>query len=330
MASPEARTLARRVGIAVLIIALLAVPFVTDSSSLSLMTRILIYSIAAASLNLVLGYGGMISLGHAAFFGIGGYVVGMLFVHHADGSPLLGFIPGSNQLLVTVPLAVLVSGLLALIIGALSLRTGGVQFIMITLAFAQMIFFLFVSLKAYGGEDGIIIRRTNEFLGLNMRDRMTLYYVMLGFWALFMLALWRVIHSSFGTVLRGMKQNERRMAALGYAPYRYKLYAFALSGMGAGLSGALMANFLRFASPDMLHWTKSAALMTMVILGGVGSFLGPVFGTAAYLVLETWLAAQTEYWQLWLGLILLAVVLGTRGGINALLARLVAMTMGRR
>lgn len=330
MANPETRALWRKVGIVVLAALLLAVPMLADGSTLSLVTRILIYSIAAASLNLVLGYGGMVSFGHAAFFGIGGYVVGMLFVHHAEGSPLLGFIPGSNQLLVTVPAAILVSGLLAAAIGALSLRTGGVQFIMITLAFAQMIFFLFVSLKAYGGEDGIIIRRTNEFLGLNMRDRVTLYYVMLGFWALFMLGLWRVIHSSFGTVLRGMKQNERRMAALGYAPYRYKLYAFVLSGMGAGLAGALMANFLRFASPDMLHWSKSGALMMMVILGGVGTYLGPIFGTAAYLVLETWLAAKTEYWQLYLGLILLAVVLGTKGGISAGLAWVVARVTGRR
>ncbi|MFN3293473.1 MAG: branched-chain amino acid ABC transporter permease [Gemmobacter sp.] len=330
MANPETRALWRKVGIVVLAALLLAVPMLADGSTLSLVTRILIYSIAAASLNLVLGYGGMVSFGHAAFFGIGGYVVGMLFVHHAEGSPLLGFIPGSNQLLVTVPAAILVSGLLAAAIGALSLRTGGVQFIMITLAFAQMIFFLFVSLKAYGGEDGIIIRRTNEFLGLNMRDRVTLYYVMLGFWALFMLAFWRVIHSSFGTVLRGMKQNERRMAALGYAPYRYKLYAFVLSGMGAGLAGALMANFLRFASPDMLHWSKSGALMMMVILGGVGTYLGPIFGTAAYLVLETWLAAKTEYWQLYLGLILLAVVLGTKGGISAGLAWVVARVTGRR
>ncbi|WP_323038698.1 branched-chain amino acid ABC transporter permease [Gemmobacter sp.] len=315
----------RKIAIAIAIAVLLAVPFITDvvggNSALSLVTRILIYSIAAASLNFVLGYGGMISLGHAAFFGIGGYVVGLLFVHFTDETPLLGFIPGSNQLLVTIPAAILVSGLLALVIGALSLRTGGVQFIMITLAFAQMIFFFFVSLKAYGGEDGIIIRRTNEFLGLNMRDRLTLYYVILGFWVVFMLGLWRLIHSSFGTVLRGMKQNERRMAALGFAPYRYKLYAFVLSGMGCGLAGALMANFLRFASPDMLHWTKSAALMTMVILGGVGSFFGPLLGTAAYLVLETELAALTEYWQFWLGLILLAVVLGTRGGLNALIAR---------
>ncbi|GGE25082.1 amino acid/amide ABC transporter membrane protein 2, HAAT family [Gemmobacter megaterium] len=327
--SQEMKSLGVKIAVALAAAVLLAVPFLTDfiggNSALSLITRILIYSIAAASLNFVLGYGGMVSLGHAAFFGIGGYVVGLMFVHYTDETPLLGFIPGSNQLMVTIPAAILVSGLLAFIIGALSLRTGGVQFIMITLAFAQMIFFFFVSLKAYGGEDGIIIRRTNEFLGLNMRDRMTLYYVVLGFWVLFMLALWRVIHSSFGTVLRGMRQNERRMAALGFAPYRYKLYAFVLSGMGCGLAGALMANFLRFASPDMLHWTKSAAVMTMVILGGVGSFFGPLLGTAAYLVLETELAALTEYWQFWLGLILMAVVLGTKGGLNALVARGVAL-----
>lgn len=333
MRADEKASLGRRIGVAVLILLLLAVPFITDAlgqpALLSLITRILIYSIAAASLNFVLGYGGMVSFGHAAFFGIGGYVVGLMFVHHTSG-PMLGFIPGSNQMLVTVPAAILVSGLLAAAIGALSLRTGGVQFIMITLAFAQMIFFFFVSLKAYGGEDGIIIRRTNELFGLNMRDRMTLYYVMLAFWVVFMLLLWRVIHSSFGTVLKGIKQNERRMAALGFAPYRYKLYAFILSGMGAGLAGALMANFLRFASPDMLHWTKSGALMMMVILGGVGTFLGPVFGTAAYLVLETYLAGWTEYWQFWLGLILLAVVLGTQGGIAALLSRVAALLARRR
>lgn len=312
--------------------ALIALPVVTDAlgqpALLGLASRILIYSIAAASLNFVLGYGGMVSFGHAAFFGIGGYVVGLLFVHHGS-DPLLGFIPGSNQMLVTLPAAMLVAGALAAAIGALSLRTGGVQFIMITLAFAQMIFFFFVSLKAYGGEDGIIIRRTNELFGLNMRDKTVLYYVILAFWALFFAALWRIIGSSFGAVLKGIRQNERRMAALGYAPYRYKLYAFVLSGMGAGLAGALMANYLRFASPDMLHWTKSGALMVMVILGGVGTFLGPIFGSAAYLVLETYLAGWTEYWQFWLGLILLAVVLGTQGGINALLSRILALVRRR-
>ncbi|MFN3825135.1 MAG: branched-chain amino acid ABC transporter permease [Pseudorhodobacter sp.] len=289
---------------------------------LTLASRILIYAIAAASLNFVLGYGGMVSFGHAAFFGIGAYTVGILYAHFAAGELLFGFIPGSNQMLVTLPAALIVSGVFAAAIGALSLRTGGVQFIMITLAFAQMLFFFFVSLKAYGGEDGIIIRRTNELPGLDMRDRATLYYVILGFTVLFFAALWRVVNSSFGAVLKGIRQNERRMAALGFAPYRYKLYAFILSGMGAGFAGALMANFLRFASPDMMHWTKSGELMIMVILGGVGSFLGPIFGAAAFLILETFLAGWTEHWPLVLGAILLVVVLGTQGGINGLLARI--------
>lgn len=305
---------------------LLFIPQLTEAAGqpalLALASRILIYAIAAASLNFVLGYGGMVSFGHAAFFGIGAYTVGILFAHHTAGEPLFGFIPGSNQMLVTLPAALIVSGVFAAAIGALSLRTGGVQFIMITLAFAQMLFFFFVSLKAYGGEDGIIIRRTNELPGLNMRDKVTLYYVILGFAALFFVALWRVVNSSFGAVLKGIRQNERRMAALGFAPYRYKLYAFILSGMGAGFAGALMANFLRFASPDMMHWTKSGELMIMVILGGVGSFLGPIFGAAAFLILETFLAGWTEHWPLALGAILLVVVLGTKGGINGLLARI--------
>jgi branched-chain amino acid transport system permease protein len=214
------------------------------------------------------------------------------------------------------------AGLFAAIIGALSLRTGGVQFIMITLAFAQMLFFFFVSLKAYGGEDGLIIRRSNEFFGLNMRDKWVLYYVILGITAVFFAALWRLVHSSFGGVIQGIRQNERRMQALGFATTRYKLYAFILSGMGAGLAGALMANFLRFASPDMMHWTKSGELMIMVILGGVGSFFGPFFGAAAFLILETFLSGWSEHWPLALGLILLIVVLGTKGGINAAFQRL--------
>jgi branched-chain amino acid transport system permease protein len=306
--------------------ALIAAPLVTEAlgqpALLSLLTRILIYGIAAASLNFILGYGGMVSFGHAAFFGIGAYVVGILFTHHASGEPFLGLIPGSNQMLVTLPLAMLVAGMFAAVIGALSLRTGGVQFIMITLAFAQMLFFLFVSLRTYGGEDGIIIRRTNELLGLNMRDRTVLYYVVLVITALFFAALWRVVHSSFGNVLQGLRQNERRMAALGYAPYRYKLYAFVLAGMGAGLAGALMANVLRFTAPDMMHWTKSGELMIMVILGGVGTFFGPLFGAAAVLILENFLAGWTEHWPLAMGLILLVIVLGTKGGIAGLIRKL--------
>lgn len=309
-----------------LLTVLVALPFLTEALGqaawLALATRILIYGIAAASLNFILGYGGMVSFGHAAFFGIGGYVVGILYAHHDSGLPLFGVIPGTDQMLITLPLAVLVAGAFAALIGALSLRTGGVQFIMITLAFAQMLFFLFVSLKTYGGEDGIIIRRTNELPFLNMRDKATLYWVVLAITVAFFLGLRRLIGSSFGGIIAGLRQNERRMAALGIAAYRYRLYAFTLSGMGAGLAGALMANFLRFASPDMMHWTKSGELMIMVILGGVGTLFGPFLGAGVFLVLETFLSAWTEHWPLALGLILLVVVLGTRGGLAALLARI--------
>ncbi|WP_425286813.1 branched-chain amino acid ABC transporter permease [Nitratireductor soli] len=288
----------------------------------SMAARILIYGIAAASLNIVLGYGGMVSFGHAAFFGVGGYVVGILYAHHASGDPLFGFIPGSNQLLVTLPAAILVSGLAALVIGALSLRTSGVQFIMITLAFAQMLFFLFVSLKTYGGDDGLIIRRANEAPWLNMRDKQTVYYVCLAIAVAFFALLWRFVNSRFANVLMGLRQSERRMAAIGLPAYRYKLAAFVISGMGAGLAGALMANFLRFASPDMLHWTKSGELMVMVILGGVGTLFGPLAGAAVYIILESVLASWTEYWQLGVGIILLFVVLYTHGGVQALALRL--------
>ncbi|MFN7168553.1 MAG: branched-chain amino acid ABC transporter permease [Pannonibacter sp.] len=315
-----------------LICVLIALPTITrelgEASLLALATRILIYGMAAASLNFILGYGGMVSFGHAAFFGIGAYVVGILATHHASGEPLLGIIPGTDQMLVTLPLAVLVAGAFAAAIGALSLRTGGVQFIMITLAFAQMLFFLFVSLKAYGGEDGIIISRTNALPGLNMRDKATFYYVVLAIAVLFFFGLRRLTQSSFGTVISGIRQNERRMAALGIPAYRYKLYAFILSGMGAGLAGALMANFLRFASPDMMHWTKSGELMIMVILGGVGTLFGPFLGAGAFLILETFLAEWSENWPFALGLILLVVVLGTRGGLQALIDRVTALVRG--
>jgi branched-chain amino acid transport system permease protein len=304
------------------LVVLILMPMLTDvtgqSSLLSLATRALIYGIAAASLNLVLGYGGMVSFGHAAFFGIGG----ILYQNFTDETLFLGLIPGSNQMLITLPVAMMVAGALAAMIGALALRTGGVQFIMITMAFAQMLFFLFVSLKVYGGEDGLIIRRTNEVPMLNMRDKATLYWVVLAVTVAFFMGLRQVINSSFGAVLAGIRQNERRMAALGIPVFRYKLYAFVLSGMGAGLAGALMANAMRFASPDMMHWMKSGELMVMVILGGVGTLLGPFFGAATLLVLESTLSSWTEHWQLGLGAILLVVVLGSKGGLMALLGKI--------
>ncbi|CAM5763247.1 branched-chain amino acid ABC transporter permease [Bosea minatitlanensis] len=306
--------------------ALIALPFAMQAlgqpALVPLASRVLIYAVAAASLNLALGFGGMVSFGHAAFFGVGGYVVGILYQSYTGDEPFLGLIPGTDQLLITLPAAILVAGLLALVIGALSLRTSGVQFIMITLAFAQMLFFLFVSLKVYGGDDGMTIRRRNALFGLNTRDDATFYFICLAVAAVVFLLFWRIVRSRFGLVLAGIRQNERRMAAIGIAPYRYKLAAFVISGMGAGLAGALMANYMRFVSPDMLHWTKSGELMIMVILGGVGTLLGPLLGAAALVTLETVLTSWTEHWQLVLGPVLLLVVLFTQGGLNGLLARL--------
>lgn len=303
----------------------IALPWLAEAAgspaTISLATRMAVYAIAAASLNLVLGYGGLVSFGHAAYFGLGGYAVGILYAHWRSEELLLGLIPGSIGLLPTLGAAMLLGGASAAILGALSLRTRGVQFIMITLAFAQMLFFLFVSLKAYGGDDGLSIRRRGEFPGLDLRDPAQLYWLCLGLLVVWLLVLWRVTRSRFGRVLAGARQSERRMAALGVSVYPYRLVAFVISGMGTALAGGLMANALRFVSPDMMHWAKSGELMIMVILGGLGTLLGPVLGAIALVGLESWLSAWTEHWQFILGPILLAVVLFGRGGLMALLRK---------
>jgi branched-chain amino acid transport system permease protein len=206
----------------------------------------------------------------------------------------------------------------AAIIGSLSLRTSGVPFIMITLAFAQMLFFLFVSLKAYGGDDGLMMRRRDVAPFFNARDDTNYYYICLGLAAIWFALTACIVRSRFGFVLSGLRQNERRLVAVGIAPNRYRLVAFVIAGMGAGLAGALMANYLRFVSPDMMHWTKSGELMMMVILGGASTLTGPLLGAAAMVLLETFLAAQTENWQLYLGFILLAIVMLKRGGLAAI------------
>ncbi len=324
--APAQPALALRLIVAAVIVALLiALPFIGKALGLEsftgLATQVLIYAIAAMSLNLILGYGGMVSFGHAAFFGVGGYAAGILYFHFADKSDFLGFIPGSNALLIALPVAMLVSGIMAAIIGAFSLRTGGVQFIMITLAFAQMLFFLFVSLQTYGGDDGLIMRRRQILPYLDTRDGTTFYYIALAMLAAWFVLTFCIVRSRFGFVLNGMRQNEARMAAMGYAPYPYKLVAFIIAGMGAGLAGALMANYLRFASPDMLHWTKSGELMMMVILGGAGTLFGPLLGATALVLLESFLTAYTENWQLPLGIILLVIVLFSHGGLSALIRR---------
>jgi branched-chain amino acid transport system permease protein len=319
---PSARSWWPIIGTIVFILCAAAFPTfakaIGDPSLIGLAIRITIYAIAAASLNLILGYGGMVSFGHAAYFGVGGYVVGILYHHFADGEPFLGLIPGTNQFLITVPAAIIISGLFALVLGALSLRTSGVPFIMITLAFAQMLFFLFVSLKAYGGDDGLIVRRRNVLFDLNMADDTTFYYLTVAIAVIYFIGFARLVRSPFGLLLGGIRQNERRMAAIGVSTYQYKLTAFVIAGMGAGLAGALMANYSKFVSPDMLHWTKSGDLMIMIIIGGTGTLLGPVFGAAVLIGLETFLTAWTEHWKFILGPILIVIVLFSSGGLTSL------------
>lgn len=312
----------RATGLFLLLVAAIALPWVAEATghpaSIGLATRIACLAVAASSLNLILGHGGMVSFGHAAYFGLGAYTVGILWEHFRLGEPLWGVIPGTNQLLITLPLSMLLAAAAAAVIGALSLRTSGVQFIMITLAFAQMLFFLFVGLKAYGGDDGLLIRRRNLAPGLDLREPAQLYWLCLGCLVAWLALQHRITASRFGRVLEGIRQNERRMAAIGISPYRYKLAAFVIAGAGCGLAGGLTANYLRFVSPDLMAWQKSGDLMVMVILGGMGTLLGPVVGAAALTGLEDWLGGITEHWQFILGPILLAVVLFARGGILGL------------
>jgi branched-chain amino acid transport system permease protein len=292
---------------------LIAAPIVVQSlglpALLGLITRIAIAALAAASLNVLLGYGGLVSFGHAAYYGLGAYTVGILNAQFVSGDPLFGFIPGTNELLITLPAAMLVSGLVAVGLGALCLRTAGVQFIMITLAFAQMIYFLFISLKAYGGDDGLLIRRPNIAPFLNLRDGATMYYLAAFCLIAYVLFCGRLMRSRFGRVIAGQRQSDRRMAALGVSTYPYKLLAFVLAGMGAGLAGALTANYARFVSPDLMHWTHSGDLLIMVVIGGAGRLWGPLLGAAVLIGLETVLAGWTQYWQIIMGPILVLVAL---------------------
>ncbi len=286
---------------------------------ISLTTRILIFGLAAASLDLILGFGGMVSFGHAAFVGIGAYVVGVLFFHQFEGSTLFGMAGSVNAFLVW-PLAVLASALAALVIGAVCLRTKGIGFIMITLAFAQMFYFLFVSLRRYGGDDGIALWGRSEFGGLiDINDKTSFYYLVLAILLAFLGLCHRLLNSRFGMVIRGAKENERRMQALGFSTYRYKLVAFTIAGAGGGLAGVLLANATEYAGPAYMAWSRSGEIIVMVVLGGMGTLFGPVFGAAALLLLEEVLADVTEHWQIILGPILLLIVLFARRGLYGLI-----------
>ncbi|HEY3224662.1 MAG TPA: branched-chain amino acid ABC transporter permease [Pseudolabrys sp.] len=304
----------RNIATVMLLLALVLLPVYVELTGsrflLTLFTRIVILAMAAASLNLILGYGGMMSFGHAAYLGIGGYAVGML----AFEGVYSGFVQW--------PVALLVSALFALLIGALSLRTRGVYFIMITLAFAQMAYYIVAGLARYGGDDGLTIQKRSEFfVPLNLSNKMQFYYVCLTLLFASIYLVWRIVNSRFGMVIQGARSNDTRMRAIGFPTYRYKLTCFVIAGTLCGLAGALLANHTDFVSPAMMYWTRSGDLIIMVVLGGMGSIFGPLFGAVALLILEEVLSGITEYWQIILGPLLLLVALFGRGGIDGLLGK---------
>lgn len=283
----------------------LAAPLLGLEFYVSMVRRIFIFAMVAASLNFVLGYGGMVALGHAAFLGVGAYTVAIL------GNE------GVNAAGLAWPAAMAAAALMALLIGAISLRTQGVYFIMITLAFAQMLYFVVISLRQYGGEDGLNLSGYSRWPGLDLANDAVFYYVVLALLVVVMYLHNRVIASRFGAVLQGIRENESRMAALGYPVYRVKLAAFVMAGAVAGLAGALLANHNLFVSPTLLHWTQSANLLIMVLVGGMGLRYGGIAGAAVLLGLEEILRMYTEYWHLPLGVLLLAVVLFAPRGLAA-------------
>jgi branched-chain amino acid transport system permease protein len=295
---------------------LIAVPWIAPIFDLdfyvSLVRRILIYALAATSLNLILGYGGMVALGHAAFFGAGAYAVAILGAS------------GITAAVVVWPAAMALAGVLALIVGAISLRTRGVYFIMITLAFAQMVYYVFISLRQYGGEDGLNLTGYSTLPGLDLANDTTFYYVTLAIFVIVMALFNRTVDARFGTALQGIRENESRMESMGYPVYRLKLVAFALSGAVAGLAGALLANHNLFVSPTLMHWTQSANLLIMVLVGGIGLRYGGVAGAVVMLLLEEFLRQWTEYWHMPLGVLLLLVVLFAPRGLVGLLSKRVA------
>jgi branched-chain amino acid transport system permease protein len=209
------------------------------------------------------------------------------------------------------------------VIGALSLRTRGVYFIMITLAFAQMAYYVAIGLDRYGGDDGMILEARSRFAGLlNLNDKTTFYYVCLAILFATIFIVWRLVNSRFGMAIQGARSNERRMRAIGFPVYRYRLTCFVIAGTMCGLAGALLGNFSDFISPATMHWTRSGDLIIMVVLGGMGSIFGPLIGAVALLALEEVLSGITEYWQIILGPLLLLVVLFARRGIDGILVKL--------
>ena len=282
---------------------LLAMPAFAEPFYLTLFGRIMIFAIAALSLDLSLGFGGMISLGHAAYLGIGAYAVGILSFY------------GINNAWLQLPLAIFGSAIVAFIIGVICLRTSGIYFIMITLAMTQLLYFLGISLETYGGDDGLPIDRSIFVEGFDLGEEVNLYYLILGFLVVISFFSWRLINSRFCMVIRCIQENETRMQAIGFPTFRYKLLAFMIAGSICGLSGFLLANLTEFVTPEFMHWFRSGEIMIMVLVGGMGTLFGPIFGAAAYLLFEEVIAGWTEHWMVIFGPLLVLLVLFAKKGI---------------
>jgi branched-chain amino acid transport system permease protein len=290
-----------------------AAAFGAEAYLLDLLMRVMIFAIAALGLDLLVGYGALVSFGQAAFIGIGAYAVGILAAH------------GIGEIAVSLPVALAAATLFAYLTGAICLRTRGVYFIMITLAFGQMAYFFAGSLAPYGGDDGLTIHARNTLFGLSpfMHKRL-FYYIVLGclvgcYWLCRALVV-----SRFGRVFRGARENATRMATLGFDVYRYQLAAYAISGAFGGLAGFLLANATDFVSPAYMSWQRSGELIIMIIFGGLGTLHGAIIGSLAYLLLGEWLSELTENWQMILGPLLVLIVLLARGGLLGLAAQVAA------
>ncbi|GAA6178877.1 MULTISPECIES: branched-chain amino acid ABC transporter permease [unclassified Shimia] len=296
---------------------------VDEPFTITLATRAAIFALAGVGLNLALGLGGLISLGHAAFFGIGGYAMGILASHAQSYTPLMEVpfaIEGTKSMLVIWMVAIVTSALAALAIGLLSLRTSGVYFIMITLAFGQMIYYFAISWPAYGGEDGLSIYVRNDFPGLNTLVPIQFFGLCFGLLCLVLWLMSAVQKSSFGLALSAARQNETRVLSVGVEPYRLRLVAFTISGAITGLAGALFADLNRFVSPTMLSWQMSGEIIVFIIIGGVGRLFGPVIGAMVFILLEHVLGGLSEFWHVYLGALLLGIVLFAKGGVIGALA----------
>jgi len=306
--NPRTRAIVLAAGLVLLAAVPPVAALVNQPFYLDLVRRVMIFAIAALSLNLILGYGGMVSFGHAAYLGVGAYSVGVL-AHY-----------GINNGYLQWALAIGASALVALAIGAVSIRTSGVYFIMITLAFTQMLYYLGISIAEYGGDDGMRLAVKSQFPGLiDLNDATAFYYLVLALLVLFLFLAHRLVDSRFGMVIRAARSNEARTRSIGFSPYPYRLAAFVIAGAVCGLAGALLVNHTAYLTPEFMNWTRSGELMFMVILGGMASIAGPVLGAFALLLIEDALSGWTQHWQLILGPLLVLSVLFLRRGLAGLL-----------